>query len=143
MSRGGHAPRWRRCVLQWKFSPSAPYLASAAYLKFLHHKRRFDPGTSNRKAALESIGLLVPIIFRSSWKWVLQRNTNFGKWALEVLPISKGRQRPSRRCERHPATSPKYSDGPAPQRPVSRPPWNRAANRTSFAGIPDRSRERR
>ncbi|MGA7071583.1 hypothetical protein, partial [Bradyrhizobium sp.] len=44
----------------------------------------FDPGTSNRKAALESMSLLVPITFRSSWKRVLQWSTNFGKWALGV-----------------------------------------------------------
>jgi hypothetical protein len=28
--------------------------SSAAYLKFLHHKPLVQPGTSNRKAALES-----------------------------------------------------------------------------------------
>jgi hypothetical protein len=41
--------------------------ASAAYLKFLATTSgEFDLGISNRKAALELIILLVPMIFRSS-----------------------------------------------------------------------------
>jgi hypothetical protein len=35
---------------------------------------------------LESIGFLVPMTFRSSWKWVQRWSTNFGKWALAPFP---------------------------------------------------------
>ena len=40
--------------------------SSAADLKFLQHQRQAQLGTSNRKAALELIALLVPLCFRSS-----------------------------------------------------------------------------
>src|SRR5215467_1421523 len=51
---------------------------SAADLKFLHHPQRILLGSSNRKAALESIELLVPLCFRSSCQNVLRCITNFG-----------------------------------------------------------------
>jgi len=44
----------------------------------------FDQGLQIDKAVLETISLLVPMTFRSSWRWVLRWSTNFGKWALGV-----------------------------------------------------------
>src|SRR5215468_1886261 len=55
---------------------------SAADLKFLHHLQQALIGTSNRKAALETIELLVPLCFRSSCQNVLRCITNFGNGAL-------------------------------------------------------------
>src|SRR5579883_3484591 len=56
--------------------------ASAADLKFLHRLRHARLGTSNRKAALEIICLLVPLCFRSSCQRMPPRITNFGSGAL-------------------------------------------------------------
>src|SRR5579885_1787236 len=78
---GGAAPR-ERWVL-----PRAP---SAADLKFLHRLRHARLGTSNRKAALEIIYLLVPLCFRSSCQTVPPRITNFGSGALmSRIPSSR------------------------------------------------------
>jgi hypothetical protein len=59
-------------------------------LKFLQHKRRIRPGTSNGKAALASIKFASAHDFSEvRERWVLRCSTNFGKWTL-VIQIKLG-----------------------------------------------------
>src|SRR5262249_55859945 len=51
-------------------------------MKFLDHLTQTRLGTSNRKAALGIIELLVPLCFRSSCRSVVRCITNFGNGAL-------------------------------------------------------------
>src|SRR5436309_7557959 len=78
--------------LSFRRATSAPLheVPSAADLKFLHWLRHTRLGTSNRKAALEIIELVVPLCFRSSYQGVLQRITNFGSGALQHAEIHQG-----------------------------------------------------
>jgi hypothetical protein len=54
---------------------------SAAYLKFLHHKRRILFRNFKWKTGTGIMDLLVPITLSEvRERWVLRWNTNFGKW---------------------------------------------------------------
>src|SRR5579872_6985940 len=72
---------------------------SAAYLKFLRHPPRVQPGTSKKKSGTRIVDLLVPFAFRSSCKRMLRCTTNFGKRALEsLLTVSVTQFRSDRRA---------------------------------------------
>src|SRR5882672_9271688 len=76
--------------------------SSVADLKFLERSRQAQLGTSNRKATLESIKLLVPLCFRSSYQRVPRRFTNFGSGALAagaVLAINPWPRKPPKTSE--------------------------------------------
>src|SRR5918994_1397217 len=57
-------------------------MAGAADFQFLHRLRQARLGTANRKAAPESLELLVPPFFRSSCERLPACITNFGSGAL-------------------------------------------------------------